>query len=93
MKAKDLKEGDSFKLPGKRKYRQISVIRHLGHEETIPGEHRGKLLIVMSDCRQMILNPERDIIFPPVTPLQKKVASEKNVFEMPGAGSPKKEEY
>lgn len=62
MQAKDLKIGNGFKLKGQRKLRFINKIIKLKETDNILPEHRGKLLIIHSGCKQLILDPETNII-------------------------------
>jgi len=62
MKAKELIPGQAFHLPGKRKFRTVKKVFECDLMKGSPEAHKGKLLIVLDDCRQIILDPEADLI-------------------------------
>lgn len=62
-KASNLKAGEEFKLPGMRKWRQVcgsdpKVLQGPG----IPPHHQGKMLVILHDCQQLILDPDRYVV-------------------------------
>ncbi len=62
MKAKDLTPGQEFKIAGKRKLRKIKEIITLKASDLIPESQIGKLLIVLDNCKQIILDPNTEVI-------------------------------
>ena len=58
-KAKDLQEGDLFKLPNQRKFRVFKKSVTLENSPLI--HHRDKLLIVTDECNHFIVLPDDDI--------------------------------
>ncbi len=62
MKAKDLQSGQAFHLPGKRKFRTVKKVFECDPKKGFLDEHKGKLLIVLDDCRQMILDPDTEVM-------------------------------
>lgn len=57
--AKELKEKESFKLPGQRKWRKISkIIRN----SPLPSLE-GRILIVLDNCKQCVLEQNRVVEF------------------------------
>lgn len=60
MQIQNLKEGQTFKLPGKRTFHTIKHISEL-NGEGIPEQHRGKMLVVTDRCKQFVLDKELDI--------------------------------
>lgn len=61
MKASDLKVGQEFKLPGKRKFRMVKYVIELFMYDHIPPVGR-KMLIMVDDCRQMSLLKDTEVI-------------------------------
>jgi len=62
MKANKLTAGDRFKLKGHRKFITVAnsiVIPDLGGKQ--PKAHIGKILIIDSDCRQWLFDPETEV--------------------------------
>jgi len=49
----DLKQADQFKIGGQRKWRQVF--------KTFPAHEEGKILVVMTDCRQYVLSPTLEV--------------------------------
>jgi len=62
MKAKDLQPGQQFKCKGQRKWRTVKAVIVLTDRNGTPAELVGKHLIVLDDCRQWALDPERELI-------------------------------
>jgi len=60
MLASDLKKGDVFRIPGRRKDQKCTYVNLLEGEKVHP-DHRGKLLVCDEKCRQMILDPNQEI--------------------------------
>lgn len=59
--AGDLLPGDLFKLPNQRVWRRCIKIVELSGEHVIES-HRGKLLIVIEGCKQLILSSLQSVI-------------------------------
>lgn len=53
--AADLKKGDSFKLPMKRKFRTVFIIEDINSFDNPPAEHKDHVLIVTCSCQQFII--------------------------------------
>ncbi len=64
MKITELKHGDKFKLPGQRNFRTFNCSHDLGNDEKIPADHRGKMLVILDNCRQMIVDKDEELITP-----------------------------
>ena len=60
-KVRDLKVNDFFRTPTQRKFRQVKVIHPLGESGSFEA-HRGKLLIILENCRQWVLDLETEIV-------------------------------
>lgn len=60
VEAQKLKPGDAFRLPRKRKWRYVKEVAFLS--DSVPEEYRGMLLVILSDCRQYILQPSRPVL-------------------------------
>jgi hypothetical protein len=59
--AKDLKSGDEFKwMPRQQNFRTVNKIVPV--PESGPEHHRGGLIIVLADCKQIVLQPGEEII-------------------------------
>jgi hypothetical protein len=59
--AKDLKSGDEFKwIPRQKKFRTVNKIVPV--PESGPEHHRGGLIIVLEDCKTIVLQPGEEII-------------------------------
>lgn len=61
IKVEELVSGQEFKLKGQRKFRVFSKYMELGSGDNIPAQHKGKLLVILSNCRQLILDKETEI--------------------------------
>jgi hypothetical protein len=67
MKAKDLQPNQYFKfIRRQRKWRQCRHVVILSDNDHIPKEYVGKLLIVKTDCRQCLCDPDEEVIVMPV---------------------------
>ena len=62
MKAKELQPGQQFKQKGQRKWRTVIKVVDCDIIRGRPVEHKGKLLIVLDDCRQWVIDPETELI-------------------------------
>jgi hypothetical protein len=62
--AKELKPGDAFRLPSKRKFRTVKVVDtlSLARGDKMPKQFDGKLLVVFDTCKQIVLSPDDEII-------------------------------
>lgn len=60
MTIQQLNPGDSFKIGNQRKPR-VFKRSVLLEGERIPAEHKGKLLVILNDCRQMVLDPDTEV--------------------------------
>ena len=59
--AKDLKPGDQFKWrPRQREFRTVNKVVPV--PEKCPEHHKFGLIIVLSDCRTLVLQPQEEII-------------------------------
>jgi hypothetical protein len=59
--AKDLKPGDSIRIPGKRKYRTVKVVGEplsAAKGDRISAKDEGKYLVTFDDCRSIALPPD-----------------------------------
>lgn len=62
--AKDLKPGDEFKWqPRQRNFRTVNKVVPV--PESGPEHYRGGLIIVLSNCRTIVLQPGEEIILNP----------------------------
>jgi hypothetical protein len=60
-KVKDLKPGDEFKwTPRQKKFRTVSKIVPV--PESGPEHYKGGLIIVLNDCKTIVLKPNEEII-------------------------------
>lgn len=59
-KVQDLKTGDYYRLPGKRKFRFVSKVIVCGVNSS--KSLQGKVLICHSDCSQLVLPVDTDVI-------------------------------
>lgn len=62
IKVSELAEGQQFKLTGNRKFQTVNKLINLGVGDNIPTEHKGKILVVLSNCAQYCLNPDTSVI-------------------------------
>jgi hypothetical protein len=62
IKAKDLQPGQVFKMPEKRKRKRYTVIKIIEFEpfDKIPEYDKGKLLILVQGCQQIVVLPEKE---------------------------------
>ncbi len=68
MKAKELKPGDSFKWDkSQRKFRQVSKVIVL--EKAHPGHNEAGDLLILIGCRQLVLDPDAEVIVQEVAPV------------------------
>jgi hypothetical protein len=59
--AKDLKSGDEFKwMPRQINFRTVNKI--IPVPESGPEQYRGGLIIILTDCKQIVLQPGEEII-------------------------------
>jgi hypothetical protein len=63
----DLKVGDCFRIKGKRKYLKVHRIIYFSHATTpyINNSYWGKYLVILSNCRQMILESSTELELKP----------------------------
>lgn len=55
-----LKPGQRFKICNQRKFRTFLKAKSLLGENVLE-EHRGKILVVLDNCRQMICDPGQEV--------------------------------
>ena len=60
--ASELIEGDRFRQFRQRKWRTVHKIIHLKETDNIPDEHKGKLLIIVDRCRQIMFAKNQNLI-------------------------------
>lgn len=63
MKAKDLQPGQEFKREGQRKWRTVSNVIANSQLPTL----KGKVLIILDNCGQLVLSEECEIILKTTT--------------------------
>jgi hypothetical protein len=61
MKFQELKRGQLFKFGKQKNFRQF-LDCHLLNGDNIPNEHKGKMLVIYDNCKQMIADPETEVI-------------------------------
>ena len=62
MKIEELKVGDRFKFPKKRKFREVIKIINLGDGDNIPVQHKNHILVIVEGCNQYTIPPGYEII-------------------------------
>jgi hypothetical protein len=62
MKAKELQPGQQFKQNGQRKWRTVNKVFECDSFKGNPEVYKGQLLVVLDNCRQLILDPEDELI-------------------------------
>lgn len=60
MKIQELKRGERFRVGKQKKFREFLDL-HLLNGDNIPLEHKGKLLVIYDNCKQMICDPDVDV--------------------------------
>lgn len=55
IKVENLKSGDQFRLPGKRKWLEVLSVREITAANHFLHPKPGEFLIVLSNCRQMVV--------------------------------------
>lgn len=71
MKFQYLIRGQFFRVGKQRNYRRFLSCETLPNDESIPEQHRGKLLVSFDNCKQMICHPDievdtKDNLFEPI---------------------------
>lgn len=61
MKFQELKRGQLFKFGKQKNFRRF-LDCHLLNGDNIPTEHKGKLLVIFDNCKQMVVEPEMEVI-------------------------------
>lgn len=57
MKVEQLKVGDRFRFPRKRKFREVIKIIPLGDGDNIPTQHKNHILVIVEGCNQYTIPP------------------------------------
>lgn len=66
-KVSELKPGDRFKKRSQRDWREIKNIHELGDGPNIPHHHKNKRLVVLTNCKQIIMAPDEEVNLKPDT--------------------------
>lgn len=61
-KVRDLEPGDQFKIGAMRKWRRVWKTKHLGQGANIPVLHKNKIIVILNDCGQLILDPDAEVV-------------------------------
>lgn len=61
MKASELKVGDRFRFPRKRKFQKVIKIVPLGDGDNIPTQHKNNILVIVEGCNQYTIPPGYEV--------------------------------
>lgn len=61
IKVSELKSGHQVKITNRHKAREVAQVEFLSGER-VPEQHQGKVLVIWTNCRQWITDPDREVI-------------------------------